>query len=74
MSDILQDDVLEEIDFDLFNDLTLSISDEEREAVFVRAQQVCLRAPPVESTARTRRGNTAWVVFNGREVGVFGTW
>ena len=70
----LPDFNLEDIDLDAFNNMTLSAEDEAREAVFLRAQKECLHGTPVDSSAPSRRGNRAWVVFNGRELGVFGTW
>ena len=51
--------------------MTLSDSEDD---VFARAAVEGLHSPPVEPTGPTSRGNRAWVVFNGRNVGVFETW
>ena len=51
----------------------MTLSDSE-DNVFARAAVEGLHSPPVEPTGPTSRGNRAWVVFNGRNVGVFETW
>lgn len=44
--------------------------DKEKEAMFACTNEESLHGP-IESS---RKGNKAWVVFNGRENGVFQTW
>jgi len=62
---------LEPFDLTAFNDMTLSDSEDD---VFACAAVEGLHGPPVEPIGPTSRGNRAWVVFNGRDVGVFETW
>jgi hypothetical protein len=51
----------------------MTLSDSE-DNVFACAAVEGLHGPPVEPIGPTSRGNRAWVVFNGRNVGVFKTW
>ena len=77
------DDTYEGIDWDSFNDMTLSDSDSGNESAFDAAAGECLRGMPVSGPPETslnadgsgRQNQTAaYVVFNGREMGVFQTW
>ena len=70
----LPDPNLEDINLNVFNNMTLLAKDEVREAVFLHAQKECLHGTPVNSSAPYRRGNRAWEVFNGWELGVFRIW
>ena len=56
---------------DLLSGMTIS---DECDDVFLQATEEALRTPPVEPSGPTSRGNRAWVVFNGRKLGVFETW
>jgi hypothetical protein len=73
---VLQDAHFKDIDLDAFNDMTLLAEDTQREVVFSHTQHACLHRAPVQSTGITcsRRGYQAWVMFSGREMGVFETW
>jgi hypothetical protein len=44
------------------------------EDIFEQAAEEALRGRPVQPSGPTSRGNRAWVVFNGRKLGVFETW
>lgn len=77
-------DSFEGIDWESFNDMTLSDSDSGNESAFEAAAEECLRGLPVlgppetdlkgEGRGRRVKGKVAYVVFNGREMGVFQTW
>ena len=75
------DDTYDSIDWKSFNDLTLSDSDSGNESAFELAADACLRGTPVfgppeailNGGHRPQR-KVAYVVFNGRELGVFETW
>ena len=77
-------DSYEGIDWESFNDMTLSDSDSGNESAFEAAAEECLRGLPVlgppetdlkgEGRGRRVKGKVAYVVFNGREMGVFQTW
>ena len=77
-------DSYEGIDWDSFNDMTLSDSDSGNESPFEAAAEECLRGTPVLGPPETNvnsdgRGScrlrkAAYVVFNGRKMGVFQTW
>jgi hypothetical protein len=41
---------------------------------FAHATEMALHGPPVEPSKPTSKGNRAWVVFNGRKLGIFETW
>ncbi|KAF8220136.1 hypothetical protein L208DRAFT_1382746 [Tricholoma matsutake] len=43
-------------------------------AIFEQAEDDCVHGPPTPLSSPTQRGNTAWVVFNGRPIGDFETW
>jgi hypothetical protein len=47
---------------------------DDNDDVFVQATEEGLHGAPVERSGPTSRGNRAWVVFNGRKLGVFETW
>jgi hypothetical protein len=78
------DDAYEGINWDSFNDMTLSDSDSGNESAFEAAAEECLRGVPVLGPPETnlngdgsgyrQKRKTAYVVFNGREMGVFQTW
>ena len=53
------------------SDMTLL---DDNEDIFAQAAEEALRSPPVQPSGPTSRGNRAWVVFNGRKLGVFETW
>src|ERR1700722_11369805 len=56
---------------------TSNIADEGIADPFRWASTECLRSVPVSGPVRRyhpRKANVAWVVFNGRETGIFGTW
>jgi hypothetical protein len=78
------DDAYEGIDWDSFNDMTLSDSDSGNESAFEAAAEDCLRGVPVlgppennlnsYGSSHPQKRKVAYVVFNGRELGVFQTW
>jgi len=47
---------------------------EDPDDIFACASEEALHGPPVVPSGPTSRGNRAWVVFNGRKLGVFETW
>ena len=47
---------------------------DDNDNLFAHATEEALHGPPVEPSGPTSRGNWAWVVFNGRKLGVFETW
>lgn len=63
---------------ELFDDLALSADansgDEPEDAVFARATEESLHGPPVQPSSRTAKGRRAWVVFRGRNVGIYEMW
>ena len=77
-------DTYEGIDWESFNDMTLSDSDSGNESAFEAVAEECLRGLPVlglpetnlngEGRGRRVKRKAAYVVFNGREMGVFQTW
>lgn len=78
----------EDVDWISFNDLSIDdddevvesdlavVADDRLQAAFNAAQAHYLRSAPEGAFAPTRssRGHTAYVVFQGRERGVFQTW
>ena len=76
------DDSYEGVDWESFNDMTLSDSDSGNESVFEAAAEDCLRGMPVLGPPETNLSSgyhqkakkAAYVVFNGRKIGVFQTW
>lgn len=47
---------------------------DDNDDIFSQATEEALHGRPVEPSGPTSRGNRAWVVFNGRKLGVFETW
>jgi hypothetical protein len=78
----LQPEDLAPFDIMLYDDLTLSDSDLEQPVndneattnIFACAAHDGLHGPPIKPSSPTSRGNQVWVVYNGRELGVFQTW
>ncbi|KAF8230521.1 hypothetical protein L208DRAFT_1378471 [Tricholoma matsutake] len=66
---VVQPANLKDIDLDVFSHIFLSdvSRDEEAEdAIFACTDEECLHGTTVDPPGPTRRGNWAWVVFNGR--------
>lgn len=66
-------------DFQFFENLTIlagnnSEGDEPEDAIFMCATEESLHGPPIQPSSPTARGRMAWVVFNGRNVGIYQTW
>jgi hypothetical protein len=65
-------------DFEFLESLTIlaannSEGNESEDKAFAHATEEGLHSPPVGSCSPTVRGHKAWVVFNGRNVGVYQT-
>jgi hypothetical protein len=79
-----EEDNYESLDWNTYNDLTLSDIDSGDESVFEAAAEECLRGTPVfgppeaiiigDDSGFRRSQKVAYIVFNGREMGVFETW
>lgn len=79
-------DFMDDFDWDSFNDIRLDnesiehnlaiVADRRLQVAFNAAEQHYLRDAPEGTSASTRsaRGFTAYMVFSGRERGVFRTW
>ena len=63
-----------EFDLDELESLSGMTLLDNNEHIFAQAAEEVLRGPPVQPSGPTSRGNRAWVVFNGRKLGVFETW
>ena len=63
-----------ELDLDGLESLSDMTLLDDNEDVFAQAAEEAMRGPPVLPSGPTSRGNRAWVVFNGRKLGVFQTW
>ena len=66
-------------DFEFLESLTISAANdsegnESEDKVFVHATKEGLHSPPIGPCSPTARGRKAWVVFNGRNVGIYQTW
>jgi hypothetical protein len=74
---VVQPADLEDIDLDAFSHISLSdiSSDEEEEdTIFAHVDEEFLRGTTVNCPGPTNSGNWAWVVYNGRILGVFKMW
>jgi hypothetical protein len=61
----------------LFSTLKLSGSEGEdfdNAEAFAEAEEEAIHAAPIPVTSPSKSGNKAWVVTNGRRMGVFETW
>ena len=66
-------------DFEFLESLTISAGndsegDESEDKIFVHATKESLHSPPIGPCSPTAKGHRAWVVFNGRKVGIYQTW
>ena len=54
---------------------TLALSEEfDNAEAFAEAEEEVIHAAPIPVSSPLRSGNKAWVVTNGRRMGVFETW
>jgi hypothetical protein len=76
-SPVAQPADLEPFDLVAFNNMKLlddEDEDGELEQVLTHTDEVCLHRAPVKGSSHTRKGYTAYAVFNGWNMGVFKTW